>query len=347
MRILFGAGLLFATFSVTASEHWIKQMQMEEKLLYDTTLASKKSQKWQKERDFDGRTYYRLGRRFFYNLREADYRQVFPKYSQLSLHLQEAKDLLQHKKYLRALRLYKGLKLCYSIQPFPYAKEIQLGIQKGMRALSLRERDKLSYTEPYACRIGKNTKNVLHLASGSYPFFLSLAGEWEYSFQEGKGTKYGEDRWSNWMFSKWRQKTTIPSRKAPFFWDGKKDKSSSPIVLAIGATRHKKFWDFSNTRAYQSYWERKRGITPAYKRMYYTEKRLARQSYLLSFQQIDPAGEKQLFYTKEMYLHKKQYGLAIFLTYPQDKASEADVIWQKIEQTLELTGIPKKNPAND
>lgn len=137
-------------------DNWYEDQEKEEAIIYNKVMKYfRPNAHFVWKTDLYGRNYkfYKDGRVEF--LVDRDFREVFPDVSELDVHISEAKVMAERGEPYSAIRLLKGVGLCYRFQ---FGKLVPEGYKTATEELSRlikhmahKKMDVDSLTDPYGC----------------------------------------------------------------------------------------------------------------------------------------------------------------------------------------------------
>ncbi|MCP5497658.1 MAG: hypothetical protein H7A23_24155 [Leptospiraceae bacterium] len=330
------------------SGEWQKEIFKEEAIFYNKLIENNRPQNISFKKDYDGRVYkekWNGEKQFSIN---PTYKEVFPKSSQVELHFLEAKELAENGHYIEAIRLLKGIRLCYKLEKNHKGLDFVQGEEAATKLLneisnkySHKQETVEGLTEPYGCF---STPESLVVESILNRYRFEVPVEFSYNFpnmfynslekNSGFHSKVNtfrinvedkpkfEDEYQNTKFEYENQ----------IFWDHKET-----IRLVIATTNH-----FSklplNKNNYYKIWDVKRGLSKSIKRntFFYREDTQDNSVMMSHYYQTNKNGNFHGYTSKEFYHYNHKNGLAIFLIYPDNYSEQAETYWKKIILSIKI-----------
>ncbi|EQA60839.1 LIC10775 family protein [Leptospira alexanderi] len=343
---------------------WYEDQEQKEAVLYNRVMRYfRPNPHFVWKTDLHGRNYrfYKDGRVEF--LIDRDFREVFPDVSELDVHGSEAKALAEHREPYSAIRLLKGIGLCYRFQ---FGKLVPEGYRSATEELSrlmkhmAHKRGEVDdLTDPYGCT--KN--NILKIESDSFRFSLETTDDWKHYFPEPETPESGREEDHVWKIRRYyqsipfkeqekeREYTTDETRKIePGDKNGFSQKEEwekiyrsqsekflyyrpDRILFTIGLTYHP-IAAVYNSKNYFQLWDLKRGINPRTIREINFRRRKEEGYYVSRFDYFHKDGRKVPMIFLEKYYLRENRGLLFSVAGPEKQIDRIQQIWSQLNQKL-------------
>lgn len=209
---------------------WFADQEKKEELLHNKLQSAfRLSAHYVWKTDSRARNYrfYKDGRVEF--VMDRDWKEVFPKTEELDLHYSEAESLRKHASPYAAIRLLKGMGVCYNLE---YGK---LTTESSRKAASLlgqyldfyshKEKEISRLTDPFGCL----HSGSLRLRSTDYAYSLDLDPNLQYLFPDEDREFSGEDSDLRWQVHRFYR--NLPTEALPKNWEGEYRKSSEGLLF--------------------------------------------------------------------------------------------------------------------
>ncbi|EKO33207.1 LIC10775 family protein [Leptospira santarosai] len=337
---------------------WYEDQEQKEAVLYNKVMRYfRRNSHFVWKTDLHGRNYrfYKDGRVEF--LIDRDFREVFPDVSELDVHGSEAKALAEHGEPYSAIRLLKGIGLCYRFQ---FGKLVPEGYRNAteelsrlMRHMAHKRGEVDDLTDPYGC----TKKNILKIESESFRFSLETTGEWKHYFPEPETPESGTEGDHVWKVRRYYQsigeqeknttetKKNEPESKNGFSREEEWEKiyrSQSEkflyyrpdrILFTIGLTYHPVAAVY-NSKNYFQLWDLKRGINPRTVREMDFRRKKEENSYVSRFDYFHKDGRKVPMVFLEKYYLRENRGLLFTIAGPEKQIERIRQVWSQLNQKL-------------
>lgn len=329
------------------SGEWKQEIIQEEAIIYNKLIQnSNKSKNFTYKRDFKGRRYKQKWNGEIEFSIDDTYKETFPKSDFFELHIQEAEALNQNGHYVEAIRLLKGMKLCFKLQKERTHQDVIHGernVSKLFNDLVTQTKDKLEQiqdlTEPFGCYFSNN----LYLASDTGGYLLQIPKEFKYVFPDVFHSSVNEDKYLKTKINffyidkddkpryKDEYKNVLFKYENRIFW-----KAKEQIKLLIGTTKHLTKIPIRQNDYYRI-WDFKRGLFNSVKRNLYFSREYPKPNIFVShYKQMNKNGNFTSYVSREYYRYQNNRGVAIFLIYPENFSDESLKYWQKIIVNIKI-----------
>ncbi|WP_010412011.1 LIC10775 family protein [Leptospira inadai] len=319
---------------------WFADQEKKEELLYNKLQSAfRLSAHYVWKTDSRGRNYrfYKDGRVEF--VMDRDWKEVFPKTEELDLHYSEAESLRRYASPYAAIRLLKGMGVCYNLQ---YGK---LTTESGRKASSLlgqyldfyshKEKELSRLTDPFGClHAGR-----LRLRSTDYAYSLDLDPNLQYLFPDEDREFSGEDSDLRWQVHRFYK--NLPTEALPKNWEGEYRKGSEGllffrpdrILFTIGTSLHFHPMIF-DAKNYYMLWDALRGINARTMHEWNYLRKKENDIYRTTFTATTPDGRRTKMVILEKFYLRGKRGLLFTLSFPEQYEPEAKKIWDRFSSTV-------------
>ncbi|MCK6380006.1 MAG: hypothetical protein L6Q54_01970 [Leptospiraceae bacterium] len=331
---------------------WIQEVSDEEEKFYNrlSTIINKTKSLFIKE-DFFGREYkIKKNGTIAFQLNDF-YRDVFPDFSQLDIHLSESEVLSENGNFIQGIRLLKGINLCNrsmiknSITDKLRNYDSSTNLLNTMyKRFSHKENEIQILTDPYGCYITEKKeleKNLL-IESEAFAFRFQIGKEFEYNFPDRIDDMSGKESDYEWKFFRLIKRDPKQKEKSSGFEEELKKSESfvkkirdAKIIFFAGMTFHNTNLVYTKDNYYQL-WDIRRGLTKNRIREIHFKREKVGNYYESNFYDVNEFGEKKNKIVKEKYYLRKNKGLFFSLSYPLEKKSEAEDEWNLFLKTLDV-----------
>nr|WP_246836122.1 HAD family hydrolase [Leptospira yasudae] len=319
---------------------WFADQEQKESILYNRVMRLFRPDAhfvW--KTDSRGRNYrfYKDGRVEF--LIDREYREVFPDSSELDVHTREAKSLADHGEPYSAIRLLKGIGLCYRFQFGKLAPEESRkageDLSRLMKHMAHKRLETDDLTDPYGCI----KKNILKLESEPFRFSLETTDEWKHYFPELELPESGTEGDHLWKVRRFY--IDVPADSGADEWE-KNYRSQAEkflyyrpdrISLTIGVTYHPVASVYTSKNYFQL-WDLKRGINPRTIREMNFRRKKEDDSYASRFDFFHKDGRKVPIMILEKYYLRENRGLLFSVAGPEKQIDRIRQIWSQLNQKL-------------
>ncbi len=279
------------------------------------------------------------------------YRDSFPDYRQLDVHLSESEVLAENGNYVQSVRLLKGINLCNRLMIKNNISEKLKNYEASTKMLnsllarfSHKEEKIAILTDPYGCFIPEkeNTSEVLFVESEPYSFRFQIGKDFRYNFPESEDEISGKEADFSWKFLRLVKRNPQPADKKGSFEEELKKSAKDllnpreeRLIFFVGMTFH--FSNLIYTKDnYYLLWDLRRGLTKNRIREIEFKRERIGNYYESTFKNVTESGEKKNIAVKEKYFLRKNKGLFFSLSFPVEKKSEADDEWNLFMKTLDV-----------
>ncbi|WOT10776.1 LIC10775 family protein [Leptospira interrogans] len=339
-------------------DNWYEDQEKEEAIIYNKVMKYfRPNAHFVWKTDLYGRNYkfYKDGRIEF--LVDRDFREVFPDVSELDVHISEAKVMAEHGEPYSAIRLLKGVGLCYRFQ---FGKLVPEGYKTATEELSRlikhmahKKMDVDSLTDPYGCV----KKNILKIESDQFRFSLETTNNWKHFFPELQTPEGGTEGDHVWKVRRFYQsigddelaenktqtsaKTKKIENKSEEEWEkiyrsqAEKFLNYRPdrILFTIGLSYHPVAAIYTSKNYFQL-WDLKRGINPRTIRETNFRRKKEDDSYTTRFEIFHRDGRKVPMIILEKYYLRENRGLLFSVSGPEAQTDQIRQIWLQLNQKL-------------
>ncbi|WP_243399559.1 LIC10775 family protein [Leptospira ellisii] len=319
---------------------WFRDQEEKEEILHNKVMRFfRGSPHFTWKTDLHGRNYrfYKDGRVEF--LIDREYREVFPDVSELDVHTSEADSLAKHGEPFSAIRLLKGIGLCYRMRFGKSVPESAGAASEILNRLTRHMVHKIKETEDLTDPYGCSEKDILKLESVSFRFSLETVKDWKHPFPEPSAPESGieEDHvWKLRRFYKtlsdesnsdeWEKVYRNASEKLPRFRPDR-------IVFSVGMSYHPVAAVYSSKNYFQL-WDLKRGINPRTIRETNFRRKKEEDSYVSRFDLVHPDGRKIPMVVLEKYFLRENRGLLFSISGPEKRIEELKNLWSHLNRKL-------------
>ncbi|EMJ54451.1 hypothetical protein LEP1GSC013_3757 [Leptospira interrogans serovar Valbuzzi str. Duyster] len=339
-------------------DNWYEDQEKEEAIIYNKVMKYfRPNAHFVWKTDLYGRNYkfYKDGRVEF--LVDRDFREVFPDVSELDVHISEAKVMAERGEPYSAIRLLKGVGLCYRFQ---FGKLVPEGYKTATEELSRlikhmthKKMDVDSLTDPYGCV----KKNILKIESDQFRFSLETTNNWKHFFPELQASEGGTEGDHVWKVRRFYQsigddelaenktqtsaKTKKIENKSEEEWEkiyrsqAEKFLNYRPdrILFTIGLSYHPVAAIYTSKNYFQL-WDLKRGINPRTIRETNFRRKKEDDSYTTRFEIFHRDGRKVPMIILEKYYLRENRGLLFSVSGPEAQTDQIRQIWLQLNQKL-------------
>ncbi|WP_245667232.1 LIC10775 family protein [Leptospira tipperaryensis] len=337
---LLGNLSLFSQTDSLLRGSWYEDQEKKEEVLYNRVMKLfRPNSHFVWKTDLHGRNYrfYKDGRVEF--LIDRDYKEVFPDVSELDVHRSEAVALAEHGEPYSAIRLLKGIGLCYRIQ---FGKLVPEGYQTATEELSRmtkhmahKNKEVSDLTDPYGC----SKKNILKIESAPFRFSLETTADWKHYFPELESPESGVEEDHLWKVRRFYK--TLPTDLNLEEWEKVYQSQSQKflqykpdrILFTIGLSYHPVAAVYTSKNYFQL-WDLKRGINPrTIKEMNFRRKK-EEDAYVSRFNWIHPDGRQVPMVVLEKYYLRENRGLLFSVSGPEKQIDQVRQHWLQLNQKL-------------
>jgi hypothetical protein len=270
---------------------------------------------------------------------DDSYREALPDASQLDVHIAEAKELVDKRKYFPAIRLLKGITLCQRLVDKD-KKTPKFEVQNTLNRLLSENQDRKDeleiLTEPYGCYAqNKKKEKKLFIESKDFSYRYEIDERFRYVFPTELYRFARKEREYNWKVSYFRiflpEATVEQTFESEYFRYDKEIFYEPParIMFSIGQTFHKH--TLADNSHYPDIWDGRRGLSSAVKRASgFLRKEISSGIYETNFNLSDETQTRN-YAGFETYRFSKSTGLGVFLTCPTEVKEECARIWKEIK----------------
>ncbi|EPG48864.1 LIC10775 family protein [Leptospira kirschneri] len=325
--------------------NWYEDQEQEEAVIYNKVMKYfRPNAHFVWKTDLHGRNYkfYKDGKVEF--LVDRDFKEVFPDVSELDVHLSEAKVLAEHSEPYSAIRLLKGIGLCYRFQ---FGKLVPEGYRNATeelnrlaRHMTHKKTDVDNLTDPYGCV----KKNILKIESDQFRFSLETVNDWKHFFPEPETPESGTEGDHIWKVRRFYQSIEydgsvqnknkeewekVYRSQAEKFLNYRPDR----ILFTIGLSYHPVAAIYTSKNYFQL-WDLKRGINPRTIRETNFRRKKEDDSYTTRFEIFHKDGRKVPMIVLEKYYLRENRGLLFSVSGPEAQTDRIRQIWLQLNQKL-------------
>ncbi|HMZ57165.1 MAG TPA: hypothetical protein PL048_00215 [Leptospiraceae bacterium] len=292
------------------------------------------------KRDVYGRKYEeRWDGRILFKI-DSEYTEYPSAESQPEIHLEEAYSLFEKKKNVSALRILKGMELCFRNQTEDAKKRnmplLHKTVELKNRILSLsedRKEELNSESDPYLCRMqdyhileseeyGLRMKIPLQLSPRTGMQFISR-GKWHnykimyFTAEDQIQKDFSMEEWLNFL-----------SKKKPY-------PLNKRIVLSLNFSRHRS--DRVTETFLKNFWENERGLNDRQKSIlkYVSEKR--ENAVYSEFFRNDNDGKFRKYSLYHTYrVSRNDRGVSVFLSAPEEREETVRIFWKTVFDSVSM-----------
>ncbi|TGK31706.1 HAD family hydrolase [Leptospira gomenensis] len=289
--------------------------------------------------DLHGRNYrfYKDGRVEF--LIDRDYTEVFPDVSELDVHTSEADSLAKHGEPFSAIRLLKGIGLCYRMRfgkSLPGSATVAAQtLNRLIRHMAHKSKETEDLTDPFGC----SEKDILKLESVSFRFSLETVKDWKHLFPEPSAPESGNEEDHVWKLRRFYK--TLPDETDSDEWERVYRSGSEKllrfrpdrIVFSVGMSYHPVAAVYSSKNYFQL-WDLKRGINQRTMREIDFRRKKEEDSYVSRFVLVHPEGRKVPMVVLEKYFLRDNRGLLFSISGPEKRIEELKNLWSHLNRKL-------------
>ncbi len=338
---------LLAQTQTTASDpllrdSWYEDQEKEEAVIYNKVMKYfRPNVHFVWKTDLHGRNYkfYKDGRVEF--LVDRNFREVFPDVSELDVHLSEAKALAKHGEPYSAIRLLKGIGLCYRFQ---FGKLVPEGyrtateeLNRLIKHMTHKKTNLDDLTDPYGCI----KENILKIESDQFRFSLETTNDWKHLFPELETPESGTEGDHIWKVRRFYQSDGLEEKKSKEEWErmyrsqAEKFLNYKPdrILFTIGLSYHPVAAIYTSKNYFQL-WDLKRGINPRTIRETNFRRKREDDSYTTRFEIFHRDGRKVPMIVLEKYYLRENRGLLFSISGPEAQTDRIRQIWLQLNQKL-------------
>lgn len=343
---------------------WYADQEEKEAVLYNRVMKFFRSNAhfvW--KTDLHGRNYrfYKDGRVEF--IVDRDFKEVFPDVSELDVHRSEAKVLAEHGEPYSAIRLLKGIGLCYRFQfgklvPEGYGSATE-ELSRLMKHMAHKRGEVDDLTDPYGC----TKKNILKIESEPFRFSLETTDDWKHYFPEPETPESGTEGDHVWKVRRFYQtlpingqgqnttQTTSETTKTELA--NKNESSPEPelermyrsqsekflyyrpdrILFTIGLSYHPVAAVYTSKNYFQL-WDLKRGINSRTILETNFRRKKEQDSYVSRFDSFHKDGRKVPLILLEKYYLRENRGLLFSISGPEKQMDRIRQIWSQLNRKL-------------
>ncbi|MBM9501608.1 HAD family hydrolase [Leptospira sp. 201903071] len=319
---------------------WYEDQENKEEILHNRVMKLfRPDQHFVWKTDLHGRNYrfYKDGRVEF--LIDRDYKEVFPDVSEMEVHRSEAVALAQHGEPYSAIRLLKGIGLCYRIQ---FGKLVPEGYRNAteelsrlMKHMAHKKKDVADLTDPYGC----SRKNILKIESAPFRFSLETTSDWKHYFPELETSESGEEEDHIWKVRRFYK--TLPADLNLGEWEKAYQSQSQKflefkpdrILFTIGLSYHPVAAIYTSKNYFQL-WDLKRGINPRTIKETNLRRKKEDDAYVTRFNWIHPDGRQVPMVILEKYYLRENRGLLFSISGPEKQIDQVRQLWSQLNQKL-------------
>ncbi len=270
---------------------------------------------------------------------DDSYREALPDSIQLDVHIAEARELVEKRKYFPAIRLLKGITFCQRLI-YKDKRNPKFEVQNTLNRLLSENQDKREeleiLTEPYGCYApNQHGEKKLFIESKDFAYFYEVDARFRYVFPTELYRFARMEREYNWKVSYFRillpEATSEQTFESEYFRYERQIFYEPPsrIMLSIGQTYH--FHTVSDTSHYPDIWDGRRGLSNSVKKASgFLRKEISSGIYKTSFY-LNDETQTRSYSGFETYKFKKNKGLGLFLTCPLEVQEECASIWSEIK----------------
>ncbi|EMJ90550.1 LIC10775 family protein [Leptospira alstonii] len=319
---------------------WYADQEEKEAVLYNRVMKFfRPNAHFVLKTDLHGRNYrfYKDGRVEF--IVDRDFKEVFPDVSELDVHRSEAKVLAEHGEPYSAIRLLKGIGLCYRFQ---FGKLVPEGygtaaeeLSRLMKHMAHKRGNVDDLTDPYGCI----KKNILKIESEPFRFSLETTDDWKHYFPEPETPESGTEEDHVWKVRRFYK--SIPTEWDTEEWE-KEYRSRSEtffyyrpdrILFTIGLSYHPVAAVYTSKNYFQL-WDLKRGINSRTIRETNFRRKKEQDSYASRFDYFHKDGRKVPVVLLEKYYLRENRGLLFSISGPEKQIDRIRQIWSQLNQKL-------------
>lgn len=338
--LLFGNLSLISQTDPLLRGSWYEDQEKKEEVLHNRVMKLfRPNSHFVWKTDLHGRNYrfYKDGRVEF--LLDRDYKEVFPDVSELDVHRSEAVALAEHGEPYSAIRLLKGIGLCYRIQ---FGKLVPEGSQTAteelnrlLKHMAHKNKEVSDLTDPYGC----SRKNILKIESAPFRFSLETTTEWKHYFPEPESTESGEDEDHIWKVRRFYK--TLPNDLHLGEWDRAYQSQSQKfldykpdrILFTIGLSYHPVGAVYTSKNYFQL-WDLKRGINPRTIKESNFRRKKEDDGYVTRFNWFHQDGRQVPMVVLEKYYLRENRGLLFSISGPEKHMDRVRQLWSQLNQKL-------------
>ncbi|XDD52033.1 HAD family hydrolase [Leptospira sp. WS92.C1] len=319
---------------------WYENQEEKEAILYNRVMKSFRSHPhfvW--KTDLHGRNYrfYKDGRVEF--LIDREYREVFPDVSELDIHRSEVESLAAHGDPFSAIRLSKGIGLCYRFQ---FGKLVPEGYQTAtkelsrlMRHMAHKAKEVADLSDPYGC----SKKKILKIESETFRFSLEIENDWKHFFPDQEHTEGGTEGDHTWKVRRFYKSLPVDSSLGE--WETAYKSQSEKklyyrpdrILFTIGMSYHPVASVYTSKNYFQL-WDLKRGINPRTIQELNLRRKKEEDSYTTRFNWIHPDGRRIPMIVLEKYYLRENRGLLLSISAPEKHLEQIRQLWVQLNGKL-------------
>ena len=303
------------------SRHPIKLHTVQKKDIY----GRKYEERW------DGKILFRI---------DGEYTEYPSAESQTEIHLEEAHSLFEKKKLASALRVLKGMELCFRNQPDDIQKRNKELLHKAVelknRILSLyedRKEELNGESDPYLCRM----PDYYILESEEYGLRMKIPLQ----FVPRTGMQFiSRGKWHNYKIMYFTIEDEIQKEFSMEDWlDFLSKKKAYPlnkrIILTLNLSNHKS--DRVTENFLKNFWENERGLSSRQKSVIkYTSEKQENALYS-EFYRNDNDGKFRKYLLYHTYrIFREDRGISVFLSTPEERQDTLKNLWKTVFDSVSV-----------
>lgn len=284
---------------------------------------------WQK--DLFGRN-FRVNKQKYYFSIDEEYKRVIPDLSQVYLHLEEAKELENKKRYIDAIQLNQSILVCseFGRKDRTFIIEAKKNLGRVISKYSDLEKKIQKLTDVTACA----NQEELIISNESFPYKIFTDSRFSYIFPRDEYRFAKEDREFNSKFSYFKMEfdenklePSLQEMYEKYNHDLRYDKEKF-ITLMIGEVYFKE--NFSGSII--DFWDNRRGLNSTIKKSIgYERKELENFKFESEFFLTDKSRLNRKFLAHEMYFVNKQKSILVMIFYPSELLEVGKEIFQNLK----------------
>ncbi len=284
---------------------------------------------WQK--DLFGRN-FRVNKQKYYFSIDEEYKRVLPDLSQVYLHLEEAKELENKRRYIDAIHLNQSILVCseFGRKDRTFIVEAKKNLGRIISKYSDLEKKIQKLTDITACA----NNGELIISNESFPYKIFSDSRFSYIFPRDEYRFAKEDREFNSKFSYFRMEfdenkpePDLQEMYEKYNHDLRFDREKF-ITLMIGEVYFKE--NFSGEIL--DFWDNRRGLNSNIKKSIgYERKKIDNLKFNSEFFLTDKSKYKRKFTAQEMYFFKNGKSILVILFYPTEISEFGKEIFQNLK----------------
>ncbi|MCC5815088.1 MAG: hypothetical protein JJT78_10050 [Leptospira sp.] len=271
-------------------------------------------------------------------LLDETYAQKFPDAKEPYLALAEAKTLMNNKHWIPAYHLLEGLLLCFrDKQNSFYSQSMEIEATKFKNEILSKNYDKkhiLSIiADPYGCIKDENAS----IESKAFLYKLNIPSDWNYEYvRDPEAVSDINDTYSAryQRFYKILDENPNTSFEDQYILSeqGLNKIRKRKLIFFIGSLYQKQ--NVFNKNNFYKIWDFKRGLNNTTLREWKLKRKVLEPGYSMELQAIDERGKKISIIMREYYYWKRNRGIFISFSYPQEESDEMENTWKNIVSSI-------------